>query len=119
MVVSEYTGTSSNGQYSGYISGACGTAQTGTCPNKTGIYQHDFGSILAFTENNFRMGRIASPYYADNNAIDSLQGNVPLSDFFPLSTGRPFVQVPSSYSPSFFESYYATYGAAPTGPDTD
>jgi Phosphoesterase family len=124
MVVSEYTGTLSNGTYSSYISGACGTLQTGNCPNTTPKYQHDFGSILAFTENNFNLPKIATPYYADNNTFDSFKGNIPLSDFFPLYTGsgsgRSFVSIPvTPYPASFFESYYATHNVAPTGPGTD
>jgi phospholipase C len=125
MVVSEFTGTLSNGQYGGYISGPCGTPQTVTCPNQNQIYQHDFGSILNFTEYNFNLNRIAPPYYADNNAPDAVNGNQPLSDFFGLwtsstSVGRPFVQIPIiRYPASFFQSYYTTNGATPTGPDTD
>jgi hypothetical protein len=127
MVVSEFTGTSSNGQYGGYISGACGTLQTGNCPNTTPKYQHDFGSILAFIEHNFGLNIIdqANKGYADNNAPDKVRGNVPLSDFFSLytgltSVGRPFVQIPSiPYPVSFFEGYYETQGATPTGPDMD
>jgi phospholipase C len=125
LVVSEYTGTKSGTNYVGYISGACGTTGQPSCPNTNKIYQHDFGSILAFTEYNFNLPKIAPPLYADNNTIDSFNGNVPLSDFFSLYTGsgsigRPFVQIPiTQYPPSFFQNYYATHNATPTGPDTD
>jgi len=81
---------------------------------------------LAFTEFNFGLSQIAKPLYADYNALDwgSLRNNIPLSDFFSLYTGsgsgRPFVQIPvTNYPPSFFENYYATHNATPTGPDTD
>jgi hypothetical protein len=131
FVVSEYTGTSSNG-YSGYISGACGGTGQPSCPNKTPIYQHDFGSILRYTEYNFNMSFIDQATdngYADRNAIDAVNGNIPLSDFFPLwtgpgSTGRPFVNISTPYSASFFRTYYTTKlpdGSypQPTGPDTE
>jgi hypothetical protein len=125
LVVSEFTGTKSGSQYSGYISGACGTATTPVCPNLQTPYIHDFGSILAFTEYNFKLNIIdlVNQGYADNNALDNVRGNIPLSDFFGLYTstgpGRPFVPISVLNPPSFFQSYYATYGATPTGPDTD
>ena len=132
LAVSEYTGTLSNGQYSGYVSGACGAAPLTSCPNKTQIYQHDFGSILAFTENNFNLPFIdqtPDKGYADRNALDAYRGNIPLSDFFPLwtgpgATGRPFVNIPTPYPASFFQSYYTTQlpdGSypVPTGPDPE
>jgi Phosphoesterase family len=123
MVVSEYTGSKSGTSYTGYVSGACTPP---SCPNTNPIFQHDFGSILAFTEHNFNLQFIdqVNKGYADYNALDSANGNLPLSDFFALwtnsnSAGRPFVQMPTNYPASFFQSYYATYGATPTGPDTD
>jgi Phosphoesterase family len=120
LVVSEYTGASTSG--GGYISGSCTPPN---CPNTTAKYQHDFGSILAFTEYNFNLPKIAPPLYADNNTIDSFNGNVPLSDFFSLytgsgSTGRSFFQIPVTNFPgSFFANYYATHNATPAGPDPD
>lgn len=123
LVVSEFTGTKSGSQYSGYISGECGTAGFPNCPNQNPIYQHDFGSILNFSEYNFKLNIIdtVNRGYADNNALDDLPPNIPLSDFFSLyPSGRPFVQIPfTPYPASFFQSYYATTGAAPAGPDTD
>jgi Phosphoesterase family len=130
MVVSEFTGTKSGANYTGYISGPCGIAGQPSCPNTTAKYQHDFGSILAFTEHNFGLSNVdqsGNNGYADYNAPDWSADHithVPLSDFFALwtsnsSVGRPFIQVPSSYGPSFFETYYATHAATPTGPDTD
>jgi hypothetical protein len=125
LVVSEFTGTKSGANYTGYISGPCTPPN---CPNTTKIYQHDFGSILAFTENNFGLQNIdqsGDNGYADYNALDWDSGHKisPLSDFFrlytgPSSAGRPFVQVPSGYDSSFFENYYLN-GGTPAGPDTD
>lgn len=126
LVVSEYTGASTSG--GGYISGACGPGQqVSQCPNDTGagqIYQHDFGSILAFTEFNFDLPQIAAPSYADANTLDAVGGNIPLSDFFPLCVptcaGRSFHQIDvTNYPASFFQDYYATHSATPTGPDPD
>lgn len=128
MVVSEFTGTKSGSQYSGYISGACGTTGMPACPNLNYPYIHDFGSILAFTEQNFNLKIIdqsGDRGYADNNALDwdSAHRIAPLSDFFSLysagGAGRPFVSIPATQSASFFQNYYATTGASPTGPDTD
>jgi phospholipase C len=127
LVVSEYTGTLSNGQYSSYISGPCGGTGQPSCPNTTQIYQHDFGSILRYTEYNFSLPFIdqsGDNGYADRNALDAVNGNIPLSDFFPLwtgqgSTGRPFVNIPTPYGADFFQSYYTAYSATPTGPDTE
>jgi phospholipase C len=110
LVASEYT-------KAGYVSGAC----TGNCPNKALTYQHDFGSILAFTEYNFGMPFIdqsGDNGYADYNAIDRANGNIPLSDFFSLSNQRNFTNITTPYSPSFFENYYVSFAPyAPPGPD--
>jgi hypothetical protein len=114
-VVSEYT-------QAGYVSGAC---SNGVCSNNTFPYQHDFGSILAFTDYNFNFNPlfIATPYYADFNALDwspDHKTHVPLSDFFGLSNQRSFSSIPVVYQPDFYEDYYmnnSTY--SPTGPDGD
>jgi Phosphoesterase family len=45
LVASEYTGTLSNGNYTGYISGACGVTGQPACPNTNPIYQHDSGAF--------------------------------------------------------------------------
>jgi phospholipase C len=121
LVVSPYTGTKNqDGSYSGYVSGPC---VGNVCNNNRFPYQHDFGSILAFTEYNFTMPFIYQDtnYYADWNAPDWGQGrnNIPLSDFFPLSTPRPFVPISTPKDYTFFQNYYATTGTAPTGPDDD
>ena len=87
MVVSEFTGTKSGSQYSGYISGACGTAGTPPCPNLQNPYIHDFGSILAFTEHNFSLSIIdtVDKGYADNNALDNVSQYPSLRFFLALS----------------------------------
>jgi hypothetical protein len=110
LVVSEYT-------KAGYVSGSCVT----NCPQKVFPYVHDFGSILAFTENNFGLQSIAQPYYADYNAPDwdsQHLNHVPLSDFFSLSNQRNFTSISTPYPASFFESYYyVNPNYSPTGPD--
>jgi Phosphoesterase family len=128
LVVSPYTGTHQNGAYSGYISGACGASPLPPCPNKTFPYVHDFGSILRFTEYNFGMGLIYpnTNYYANANAPDGANGNVSLSDFFPLPTTqpRPFVpiSIPQQYNYTCFQNFAKCTGIdayVPTGPDDD
>jgi hypothetical protein len=106
MVVSAYTGTPGQNGVTGYVSGACNAS---TCPNfgtqtNPTLYTHDFGSILAFTEWNFKMPFIDGPPdngYADYNAPDwgpsgPPGGNVPLLDFFQLTQPRTFVPVPTA-----------------------
>ncbi len=100
LVVSEYTN-------SGNVSGKCGAGTQYTCPNfgtlgSPYLYVHDFGSILKYTEVNFGMPPIDdydSWEYADLNAPDSQNGNVPLSDFFPLpiGQGRSFTRIDTPY----------------------
>lgn len=136
LVVSEYTGTYSNGQFSSYVSGACGQGETNQCPffGQNNVYVHDFGSILAYTEWNFGIPQIdlTAPGYADSNAPDSQNGNVPLSDFFGLWNGgsnpnpRPFVSITTSVPTNCFQypvSCTTTPGMGsgwqPSPPDTD
>jgi hypothetical protein len=96
-------------------------------PGKVPKYEHDFGSILAFVENNFNLGPIAPPYYADVNARDHAQGNIPLSDFFPIPANNPRTFVPILPAPGLdanhFQNYYATPQNGvlpqPEGPDGD
>jgi hypothetical protein len=111
LVVSEYT-------KAGYVSGPCnGTS----CRNDTFPYQHDFGSILAFTEYNFGMSFIdqsGKKGYADFNALDGANQNIPLSDFFKLSDQRNFFSIPTDKSYTYFQNhsqYDSTW--APDGPD--
>jgi hypothetical protein len=104
----------------GYVSGACDSSG---CNKNMPPYQHDFGSILRFTELNFNMPLIdaADNGYADANAPD-LQppGNIPLSDFFPLPLKQPrgFTHINWVKDYTFFQKFYATTGLTPTGPDT-
>jgi phospholipase C len=121
LVVSAYTGTPTNGGYTGYVSGAC--QSPGNCQNDKFPYQHDFGSILAFIENNFLgstaiggINRSNNYPFADALAPDfKLQPlHVPLADFFPLTTARPFQPItlpPGTPSATDFINY--------TGPDED
>lgn len=121
LVVSEYTPAE-------YVSGAL--------PSPGAQYfQHDFGSILAFTEKNFtNQGYNLPPIaptgftYSDQNTLDAVYINnqkvVPLWDFFLASKPRPFTYInPLSpeHTASFFESYYqiAQPGGLPTpyGPE--
>jgi len=101
----------------GYVSGSI--AQGG--PGMQGAYIHDFGSLLAFIENNFTLGHIAAPGYADANAPDGGNNNIPLSDFFTLTTPRDFVPISSGHSADFFTNYFTVYapGEVPAGPDPD
>lgn len=138
LVVSEYTGTCTNPPscttFTGYVSGACGAGTQNGCPyygppNFKTQYVHDFGSILAFTEWNFGMGLIYpknSQYplqYADGNAPDNQNNNVPLSDFFGLWNGgsnptpRPFQPISTDKNYQFFQNFYANTGTQPTAPD--
>jgi hypothetical protein len=129
LVVSPFTGTYKNGTYSGYVSGACGASPLPACPNKVFPYKHDFGSILAFTEHNFTMPFIyaGTNYYADWNAPDWSSDHstiVPLADFFPLTTARPFVpiSIPQQFNYTCFQHFAKCTGIpayTPTGPDDD
>ncbi len=83
LVVSEWTQS--------YVSGACGISGEPACGPLSDIdpYRHDFGSILAFIENNFNLpvGGInpaypfADAYYPEQHASPP---EPPLSDFFNL-----------------------------------
>jgi len=124
LVVSAYTGVlNKDGTYSGYVSGAC--KSPGVCQNETFPYIHDFGSIVAFIENNFlgagEIGQINPQYkFADNFAPDFKNGNVPLSDFFPLAAARPFQQIilPPSWQ-GYDANYFLNYNGQILDPDND
>jgi|HubBroStandDraft_4_1064222.scaffolds.fasta_scaffold42957_2 phospholipase C len=128
LVVSPWTGTPTQNGYTGYVSGACGAPPLPLCPNNVFPFEHDFGSILRFTELNFGMSLIypRTNYYADANAPDGANGNTPLSDFFPLplKQPRPFVSipVPQQYDYTCFQHFAKCTGIpayVPTGPDDD
>jgi hypothetical protein len=115
LVVSPYTGIKNqNGTYSGYVSG-----NTLTQGGEVFPYIHDFGSILAYIENNFALtiGAINSQNqydFADGHAPDWGNGkNIPLSDFFPLAAARPFTPIPIM---SHQLSYFTNNPAGPAGP---
>lgn len=56
---------------------------------------HDFGSLLRFTENNFGLGLIGPGDWADSYADD-------LMEFFPLSSPRNFNTIPAKYGADHF-----------------
>jgi phospholipase C len=120
LVVSPYFTTA------GYVSGACGAPPLHSCPNKgtNNAYVHDFGSILAFTEQNFGLPLIdgTDKVYADYNAPDwgTQRTNVPLSDFFG-STQQTFTPINTLEPYSCFRDYASCTGTpfTPTGPDDD
>jgi len=86
-------------------------------------FVHDFGSVLFFTETNFGLSNIDTKDngYADINAPDNQNGNIPLSDFFTLypSHPRPFVPITTTFPASKFSTYYTDTGTVPIGPDDD
>jgi hypothetical protein len=95
---------------------ACGASPLPPCPNEAFPFEHDFGSILAFIENNFlpagQIGKINPGYpFADAFAPDYApppNRHVPLADFFPLTTPRPFQAImlpPGAPSATDFINY--------------
>jgi phospholipase C len=56
---------------------------------------HDFGSILRFTEKNFHLGLIGPGFYADSYADD-------LKEFFPLRSPRDFRTISTKYDADYF-----------------
>ena len=106
-----------------YVSGACGAGTPNNCPHfgtqgNPYLYEHDFGSILAYTEWNFGMSQInlTAPGYADSNAPDSQNGNVPLSDFF-VQQGRTFtyINTPPGEGDACFQNHSGTGCPLATG----
>jgi len=88
-------------------------------------YVHDFGSILAFIEWNFKIpiGTIGQDNYpfADYYAPER-QANpptVPLMDFFvPQTRGFTPINIPPGYPVSYFQQYFQlNQNASPNGPD--
>jgi phospholipase C len=125
LVVSPYT-------TAGTVSGALNPTSPFPPPYPPNpCWTHDFGSILAFTEQNFYTAgntQIApSPYtYADSNSLDRVCQNqtvVPMWEFF-NGPFRAFTPISAPYSATYFENYYNTPTASgtypqPTGPDND
>lgn len=112
--------------------------EPGSTPATT-EWTHDFGSILAFTENNFPvqgqgpgLGPIApSGYYADVNSLDQYDANNPDDPYVPLwefflgypNNPRAFTNINPqnpAYNAAYFQNYYknGTNGnTGPIGPD--
>ena len=110
----------------GYVSGALPPYGNG----RDAIHTHDFGSILAFIENNFLglsgIGTIGPTQYpfADAFAPELAAGSgvIPLADFFPLTQPQNFVSitVPTGYDASYFQNYFVNNPTQmPDGPDAD
>jgi hypothetical protein len=103
----------------GYVSGAC---SGGTCQNDKPPFQHDFGSILRFIENNFNLPYVDGndKAYADYNAPDNQNGNAPLSDFFG-TTYHNFTSINTSEAYNCFQDFGHCTGTTyvPEGPDGD
>jgi hypothetical protein len=76
LVVSAYTGTYQNGNWSGYISGACGPSPLPPCPNKQQPHVHDFGSILNFIE--YAFGQNGQPIAPPKG----IYPNYPYADYY-------------------------------------
>jgi phospholipase C len=120
LVVSAYT-------KAGYVSGAISGRPSYPPPlNVT----HDFGSILAFIENNFlgysAIGTIGPPQYefADAYApeLGAGQGVIPLADFFqfPYRDFTPIILPPGGYDKTYFQQYFINNPSeTPDGPDAD
>ena len=139
LVVSAYTGTLNNGNWSGYISGAC---QSGTCNNEQAPYIHDFGSILNFiqyvfsgegmtqgdislTAPNWQYDDFWAPDYYANNVLKCSPQTCPfgLSDFFGNPTTgyfknkRPFQAItPQTYQAGDFVNLIGFGGESASEP---
>ena len=143
LVVSGYTSD-------GYVSGACGIADKPPCGPQSNVppYQHDFGSILAFIENNFGLGigsinsaqcpnpgsttcsLFADNYYPEQFATTP---GPPLGDFFKLWSGSENYDsslcTPPKKCPKDFEyvqfagdydiGYFRNYNGPVLDPDND
>ena len=112
LVVSAYTPA-------GYVSGDTRTH------GETFPYIHDFGSILAFIENNFlgsgAIGQINPQYkFADAFAPDGVRDNIPLADFFTLTMPRQFqsIVLPSAWQ-GYDANYFLNYSGPIMDPDND
>ena len=118
LVVSPYTPP-------GYVSGALPS------PGMDATHTHDFGSVLAYTEQNFNLPFIDGPPndgYADYNAPDWGPGtkkkpsNTPLLDFFGLyPNARSFASITTDVPYTFFKNANNNLppGTYPADPDDD
>jgi hypothetical protein len=114
-----------------YISGEISGTQPSYPPPAE--WTHDFGSILAFIENNFTQQGLNLPpiapqkpikyTYADQNSLDAQLPNgqpvVPLWDFFQgPQRGFTYINpINSTDTASFFINYYYQNNAQPIGPE--
>ena len=113
LVVSPYT-------QAGYVSGALPS------PGRDATHTHDFGSVLAYTEQNFNLPFIDGPPdngYADYNAPDwstDHKTHIPLSDFSG-STQYNFTNIQTLEPYTCFQNYGNCTSApfTPSGPDAD
>jgi phospholipase C len=126
LVVSPYTTP-------GTVSGALSSNTVPTLAQYANIpkaWEHDFGSLLNFTEQNFSLPPIAPAgySYADSNTFDTsynAQTVVPLWEFFTSPTKLAFTPISAPEPASYFESYYESKDAVtgvkhvPTDPDND
>ena len=107
LVVSPYTAART-------VSGACGGSGQPGCPNQVAPYVHDFGSILAFTENNFNLkvggigptsGRLPMLLAS---TLNNPTGNIPLQKLFETNRSlhwRSFTSInPIADPPSYFQT---------------
>lgn len=115
LVVSPYTKP-------GYVSGALPPYG----PGETPATEHDFGSILAYTEKNFGLNLIDQSGdlgYADYNAPDwstDHSSHVPLSDFFG-TTAYNLTNITTSEAFGCFQYFGSCIDMpsyVPTGPDS-
>jgi phospholipase C len=138
LVASKYTNNNFSGGSGPYVSGYVSSYPPTYPPPAE--YTHDFGSILAFIENNFspKLGPIAPQVngytYADQNSLDYLWCKqygpcTPLWDFF-QGAASGFTNISAPQDACFFQCQYlmgGTYedctcntegsGATPVGPD--
>jgi phospholipase C len=109
LVVSEYT-------QPGTVSGALSSNTVPTLSQYKDIptaWEHDFGSLLNFTEQNFSLPTIAPAgySYADANTFDTTYNGktvVPMWEFFTSPKPLGFTAISAPYPASYFESYYGT-----------
>ena len=83
-------------------------------------FTHDFGSILAFIENNWSgLSEIYPSYhYADRYALDNNPPNYfSLGDFFTSPSQLSFTSIPTQHPPSFYTSYQEAPQGPVDGPD--
>ncbi len=111
LVVSQYTSP-------GYVSGDC--TLSGGCPNTNLEFYHDFGSILAFIENNFSLGIgciNGNPGNVSNNGVPCNNGGGGGYAF--ADAYYPEQQAGSQYLPlgDLFNLWYGSENSICTNPN--